>query len=126
MAMPGGLNEMTAIGHAMGGDDRAIALSHAWRLILVVFTIPLSFRFFAGYLPPPVVFSGGFPQIGALDWALLAPCGELGPLLGRAFRLPAPILPGSLGLSAVVPIAGLTAFRVPPLLILLHPIALHA
>jgi len=29
MAMPGGLNEMTAIGHTMGGDDRAIALSHA-------------------------------------------------------------------------------------------------
>ena len=126
MAMPGGLNEMTAIGHAMGGDDRAIALSHAWRLILVVFTIPLSFRFFAGYLPPPVVFSGGFAQIGALDWALLVACGVLGTLLGRALRLPAPFLTGSMALSAVVHIAGLTAFRVPPLLILLAQIGVGA
>jgi len=73
---PGGLNEMTAIGHAMGGDDRAIALSHAWRMIIVVFTIPLSFRFFAGYVPPAVIFTGGFAQISALDWSLLIACGS--------------------------------------------------
>ncbi len=99
MAMPGGLNEMTAIGHAMGGDDRAIALSHAWRMIIVVFTIPLSFRFFAGYIPPAVVFTGGFAQIGALDWSLLIACGILGTGLGRLLRLPAPFLTGSMALS---------------------------
>ncbi len=126
MAMPGGLNEMTAIGHAMGGDDRAIALSHAWRLILVVFTIPLAFRFFSGYMPPPVVFTGGFAQISALDWALLIACGVLGTMLGRTLRLPAPFLTGSMALSAVVHIAGLTTFRVPPLLILLAQIGIGA
>src|SRR5260221_370360 len=59
MAMPGGLTEMTAIGLALGGDDRAIALRHAWRILIVVFTIPLSFRLFARYMPSAVPFSGG-------------------------------------------------------------------
>jgi membrane AbrB-like protein len=126
MAMPGGLNEMTAIGHAMGGDDRAIALSHAWRLIIVVFTIPLSFRFFAGYMPPAVVFTGGFAQIDGLDWALLVACGVLGTGLGSLLRLPAPFLTGSMALSALVHIAGLTEFRVPPLLIVLAQIGVGA
>jgi membrane AbrB-like protein len=124
MAMPGGLNEMTAIGHAMGGDDRAIALSHAWRMIIVVFTIPLSFRLFAGYMPPAVVFSGGFAQISPLDWTLLVACGLLGTVLGKRLRLPAPFLTGSMALSALIHVAGLTAFRVPPLLVLLAQIGI--
>ncbi len=126
MAMPGGLNEMTAIGHAMGGDDRAIALSHAWRMIIVVFTIPLSFRFFAGYIPPAVVFTGGFAQISALDWSLLIACGILGTALGRALRLPAPFLTGSMALSALLHVTGYTEFRVPPLLVLLAQIGIGA
>jgi len=124
MAMPGGLNEMTAIGHAMGGDDRAIALSHAWRMIIVVFTIPLSFRLFAGYMPPAVVFTGGFAQISPLDWALLVACGLLGTVLGKRLRLPAPFLTGSMALSALIHVAGFTAFRVPPLLVLLAQIGI--
>jgi uncharacterized protein len=126
MAMPGGLNEMTAIGHAMGGDDRAIALSHAWRLIIVVFAIPLGFRLFAGYIPPAIVFAGGFAQIGVFDWSLLVACFVLGPILGRALRLPAPFLTGTMALSALVHIAGVTAFRVPPLLIVLAQIGIGA
>src|SRR5260370_9913855 len=123
MAMAGGLNGMTGVGDAMGGDDRAIALSHAWRMIIVVFTIPLSFRFFAGYIPPAVVFTGGFAQIGALDWSLLIACGVLGTALGRALRLPAPFLTGSMALSALLHITGHTPVRVPPLPLLLAPIA---
>jgi membrane AbrB-like protein len=126
MAMPGGINEMTAIGHAMGGDDRAIALSHAWRMIIVVFTIPISFRLFAGYMPPAVVFTGGFAQISALDWSLLAACGILGTVLGNLLRLPAPFLTGAMALSALVHVAGLTAFRVPPLLVLIAQIGIGA
>jgi len=126
MAMPGGLNEMTAIGHAMGGDDRAIALSHAWRMIIVVFTIPFSFRLFAGYMPPAVVFSGGFAHISALDWSLLVACRVLGTALGNLMRLPAPFLTGSMALSALVHVAGLTEFRVPPLLVLLAQIGIGA
>jgi len=40
-AAPGGLNEMVLVGGAMGGDDRTIALVHATRVFLVVFTIPI-------------------------------------------------------------------------------------
>ncbi|MCK5366393.1 MAG: AbrB family transcriptional regulator, partial [Gammaproteobacteria bacterium] len=35
-ATPGGLNEMVIVGRAMGGDDRAIALVHGSRVLLVV------------------------------------------------------------------------------------------
>jgi uncharacterized protein len=126
MAMPGGLNEMTAIGAAMGGDDRMIALSHAWRLVLVVFTIPLSFRFFAGYLPPNVSLTGGLAAIAPLDWAILAACGLCGTVIGRLLRLPAPWLTGAMLLSAAVHMSGLTQFRVPQLLVVAAQIGVGA
>jgi membrane AbrB-like protein len=106
----------------MGGDDRTIALSHAWRLVLVVFTIPLSFRLFAGYVPPAVSFAGGFAAIGPVDWLIILLCGILGTALGRLCRLPAPWLTGAMLLSAAAHISGITAFRIPPLLVLLAQI----
>ena len=39
-AMPGGLNDMTIMGGAMGGQERCIALAHALRILTVVLTIP--------------------------------------------------------------------------------------
>jgi hypothetical protein len=43
-AMPGGLNDMTIMGGAMGGEERAIALAHALRILTVVLTIPVWYR----------------------------------------------------------------------------------
>ena len=43
-AMPGGLNDMTIMGGAMGGDERSIALAHALRILTVVLTIPSWYR----------------------------------------------------------------------------------
>ena len=34
--MPGGLNDMTILGGAMGGEERSIALAHALRILTVV------------------------------------------------------------------------------------------
>ena len=47
-AMPGGLNDMTIMGGAMGGQERAIALAHALRILTVVLTIPVWYRLVNG------------------------------------------------------------------------------
>ena len=46
--MPGGLNDMTIMGGAMGGEERAIALAHALRILTVVLTIPVWYRLVNG------------------------------------------------------------------------------
>jgi membrane AbrB-like protein len=127
IAMPGGLNEMTALGHAMGGDDRLISLSHAVRLTLVVFTIPVWFRLFEGYSPPvrPMT-GGGFTDTAALELLILAGCAVGGPFLGRLLRLPAPHLTGSLLLSATMHMTGVAHASVPPELVIMAQIGLGA
>jgi membrane AbrB-like protein len=118
-AMPGGLNEMTMMGAAMGGDDRIIVLSHSVRLTLVVFTIPFWFRFFEGYVPPPLPALGGsLAGISALDAAALIGCAVAGPPLARLLRIPAPSLTGALALSAILHITGMTGSRLPPELVM--------
>ena len=47
-AMPGGLNDMTILGGAMGGEERAIALAQALRILTVVMTIPVWYRLVNG------------------------------------------------------------------------------
>ncbi len=47
-SMPGGLNDMTIMGGAMGGEERAIALAHALRILTVVLTIPVWYRLVNG------------------------------------------------------------------------------
>lgn len=126
-AMPGGLNEMTALGHAMGGDARLISLSHAVRLTFVVFTIPVWFRLFQGYLPSAgPQTGGGFVETAPAELALLAACALGGPLLGRLCRMPAPHLTGALLLSAVLHTTGVAHSSVPPELVVMAQVGLGA
>jgi uncharacterized protein len=116
-ATPGGLNEMTIVGRAMGGDDRAIALVHGARILLVVLTLPFWFRYAYG-----VGSAGGGAGTGTLaalgwrDGGVLAACAVVGPLLGKWLRLPAYRLVGPMLTSAAVHIGGLTA-SVPPMVL---------
>lgn len=83
-AMPGGLNEMTMLGGAMGGDERLISLSHAVRLLLVVFTVPFWFRFFEGYVSSGRPGTGGsLLDTAPADLAILAGCAVIGPIAAR-------------------------------------------
>jgi membrane AbrB-like protein len=126
-AMPGGLNEMTALGHALGGDERLIALSHAVRLLLVVFTIPVWFRLVEGYTPPATPQTGGgLADSAPVELAILAGCAILGPALGRLLRLPAPHLTGALFLSAGLHMTGITQSKMPPELVIAAQIGLGA
>jgi uncharacterized protein len=106
-AAPGGLNDMTLIGREMGGDDRVIALTHASRILLVVMTIPIMFRIFAGYESPPGLLprGPGF-DLPLKEWLILGGCATVGPFIARRLKLPAAFLLGPLALSATAHIAG--------------------
>jgi membrane AbrB-like protein len=111
-AIPGGLNEMMMFGRHYGADDRTISLTHAFRLITVVFVIPFWYRF-GGLLPaarPPGV---ALADLGLVDVGVLGACAVVGALVGYRLRLPAGSLVGPMALSAAAHFAGLTA-TVPP------------
>ena len=113
-ATPGGLNEMVIVGRAMGGDDRGIALVHGARVLLVVLTLPFWFRYAYGVgAAPGGLGDGTLAQIGWLDGGVLVTCAVVGPLVGKALRLPAYRLVGPMLASAGVHIAGLTASAPP-------------
>jgi membrane AbrB-like protein len=116
-ATPGGLNEMTMVGSALGGDERTIALSHALRIMLVVLVVPLSFRWWAGYRPAGRL--SAFFELGGLglaDALILASCALALPV-ARRLRLPAAALLGPMAMSAGLHLGGVTAGQLPPLVV---------
>jgi membrane AbrB-like protein len=115
---PGGLAEMTLIGGAMGGDERTIALTHALRIVIIVFGVAFGFQLLAGYVPEQRAAQHvAFAAVPPADLLLLAACGVVGALAGRWLRLPAGLLLGPLILSAAVHLTGLTETPPPSVLV---------
>ena len=113
-AVPGGLAEMIMMGGAMGGDERSIALTHASRILLVVSIIPFWFRWFEGYTPAPGgILAAAAASAPAFDLALMAVCGIVGVVAGRALRLPGAAMIGPMILSGAAHYFGLTDARLP-------------
>lgn len=112
-AMPGGLSEMAVIGEEMGGDARTISLVHSVRILLLVLTIPLYFRFVEGLDVAALGPSAALSRIGALDAAILVGCGVVGFFGARRLRVPAAPLVGPMALSAAVHLSGLTVSAPP-------------
>lgn len=112
-AAPGGLSEMVITGAAMGADDRTIALVHASRVLLVVLTIPLWYRFMTGVTTTPSSIGPSIGAIGLTDLAVLAACAVAGAAVGRLIRLPAYRLSGPLLASALVHATGLSSSAPP-------------
>lgn len=116
-ATPGGFNEMVMMGSQLGGDEKAIALSHSARIMLVIFTIPVWFRFLDGY---DAAARGGLgpalTAVAPLDYLMLALCIVGAPIAG-ALRIPAGALVGPMVLSAIFHLAGLTEGSPPALAI---------
>jgi membrane AbrB-like protein len=115
-AMPGGFNEMVMMGAEMGGDERKIALTHACRVLLVVFTVPLWLRL-TGQLDimDRMAIGVGLADVAPGDYLLLAACG-LGWPIAAKLRLPAAALVGPMILSGVLHLSGVTASQ-PPMVI---------
>lgn len=112
-AMPGGLNDMTIMGGAMGGEERAIALAHALRILTVVLTIPVWYRLVNGAQTSVLAMTHGPSSYDWKDYAILAACGIAGAALGRLLRLPASFMMGPMILSAVVHLSGVTDSKPP-------------
>ncbi len=111
-AAPGGLSEMIFMGSALGGDERAISLSHGARILLIVLIIPFGFKLLGGYQPGGL---GGesASAVPILDLAILAGSAVFGGVAAHMLRLPAAALVGPMTVSAIVHFAGLTESRPP-------------
>jgi membrane AbrB-like protein len=116
-ATPGGLNEMTIVGGQLGGDARIIALTHAARVLLVVLSIPIWYRF-AYHLPStPPGSRAGLGDLAWLDMGILTLCAVVGGFGAQRLRLPAANLLGPMVLSAALHLAGVTASAPPYVLV---------
>jgi hypothetical protein len=125
-AMPGGLNDMTILGGAMGGEERAIALAQALRILTVVMTIPVWYRLVNG--AQASVLTMGHAPTGNdwKDYAILIACGVIGAVIARLLRLPAAFMMGPMILSAVVHLSGLTNSKPPGELVAAAQVAVGA
>lgn len=116
-AMPGGLNDMTIMGGAMGGDERAIALAHALRILTVVLTIPIWYRLVTGAQTSVLTVVQGATSNDWKDCAILIACGVIGAVAGRLLRLPASFMMGPMIVSAIAHLGGLTDSQPPGVLV---------
>ncbi len=113
-AVPGGLTEMTILGTALGGNERAISLTHAARILFTVLTIPVGFRFLDGYDSAARTAAGqSLLVVGVEDLAILALCAVVGYLAAQRLRLPAASILGPMVLSAAAHLTGLTTAQPP-------------
>jgi len=113
-AAPGGLNEMMIMGGQMGGDERAIVLTHAIRILLVVFVIPIWFRIFSDYNQVARAANDvALLSVPFLEMLKLAACGVVGAVVGMRLRLPAATMLGPMFASAIAHMTGLTSARPP-------------
>ncbi|HEX4889087.1 MAG TPA: AbrB family transcriptional regulator [Alphaproteobacteria bacterium] len=109
---PGGLTEMIMVGESMGGNPATISLVHATRILVVVGTIPVYFRYIEGLnIPAMPPGPSGLPEL--LDVALLTACALIGVPLAAKLKLPAGALLGPMLLSAILHIGGLTSAAPP-------------
>jgi len=126
-AMPGGLNEMTVIGGALGGDEKRIILAHAGRIVVSISIIALWFRVILGYEVRGVSLAADpASSMTILSALILIGCAVVGAWIGGKLRLPAPGLVGPLLLSAAAHISGLTQSSPPALIIVAAQVILGA
>ncbi len=117
--MPGGLNDMVILGEEAGGDARKIALSHAARILIVIFFIAIIFGLFFG------ISSGegrpkwlGLMSITWLDYVILGGCALAGGPFGKALRMPAAAIFGSMVLSGLAHMIGWVTVAPPTLFVI--------
>lgn len=117
-AAPGGLNEMTLMGEALGADPRRIVLVHAARIFMVVLLIPFGFAFAGLYDTAQRPAAGGaLLAISPKEVALLAGSAVAGYGIGRLLRLPAPLVLGPMLVSAAIHLAGWSDAKPPDLVV---------
>ena len=116
-AAPGGINIMYEVGQEKGGNGPVIALIHASRILILVLTVPMIFRFGAGFdsTAQMAPLFGNINDLVGDGWLLLA--AVLGYIGGYYCRLPAYHLMGPLLATAAVQMAGITDVAPPMILV---------
>ncbi len=122
---PGGLSEMNAVGESMGGNGAIISLVHATRILVVVGTIPVYFRYIAG-LDIPALPPGLDGFLEPMDIIMLAGCAVIGVPLANRLSIPAGALVGPMLLSAALHISGLTSAAPPGPIVAIAQIVIGA
>jgi membrane AbrB-like protein len=123
--MPGGLAEMVIQSEEQGGDTRAVALIHSFRIFLVVLTLPLLVQMVGHVTIGPRTGSGiSYLEVPPSGYLWLALTGAAGAALGYVLRMPARYLLGPLLVSAAVHLLGWSDFRPPTELINLAQIVM--
>ena len=123
--LPGGLNEMSVMGAAMGADDRMISLAHSVRIFVVVMTIPFIFQALGWYergasAANIVVLA----DMRALEMIKIAAGSVAGIYACRLLRFPSPILIGAMLGSAAVHVTGVATDQLPTIFIVLAQIVI--
>lgn len=106
-ATPGGLSEMVILSDQLGGDMRNVALFHAARLVLIVFSIPILASLFVTLEPAAIVDSSN-EDVVMSDLFVLGLLLVIGWAVAIPLRLPSPSFMGPLFLSSAVHLVGLT------------------
>ena len=107
-AAPGGFNVMYEVGEAKGGNGPVIALIHASRILILVMTVPLVFRYGIGFSDGAnqIPLFGTIEELGGDGLLLVA--AVLGYGLGYLCRLPAYHLMGPLLVTALFQVTEIT------------------
>ena len=112
-SMPGGLNEMVVVGAQAGGDERIISLTHAGRILLAVFCLPMAFQFLLGLDPGQrQQFAVSISDVPVHELLILTACIGGWPIAAK-LRIPAAQLVGPMLVSAAVHIAELSHAKPP-------------
>lgn len=113
-AIPGGFQDMLALGRDAGADERKLTLIHATRIVALVFVLPFGFYWLSaveagarssGYVS---IFEQPVDQL-----AVLAVCGAFGWWLAVKLRLSGAAVIGPMMVSSAVHLAGWTDARPP-------------
>ena len=118
-ASPGGILAMTVLGASFGGSERNIAVTHAVRVVLVLFMIIFSYHLLFGVGSSQGTMAAGAVSLSGKQTLILAAIGAAGWLLGFLLRLPAGAMLGPLLLIAAAQMLGVkfAPFPVYPLLL---------
>lgn len=124
-AMPGGLNDMLAMGLDAGADARRLSLVHATRILIIVFTVPIFLQVTQG------VVIGARPaselhvwQLGLADALAMVAIGAVGWWGASRLGMSGAAIIGPMVVSAVLHASGLVSAKMPRELINLAQIVL--
>ncbi|MDQ7735084.1 AbrB family transcriptional regulator [Halomonas sp. SpR1] len=117
--VPGGVSTVTGMALSSGADLRIIGITHAVRILVLLVAIPPALQFIGhvdiGGATPALSQWLWMPTPIDIGWLLAA--GISGIWLGKALRLPSPLLFGPALVSGVLHFSGLTHAAVPPVII---------